>query len=82
MSDEEVVSEGLETDQLRQRLAGRLPGLVKAISEEMEPGSREFCLAAVDELVEYVSRLQALTDGVPMSREAGPDANRQGEEGT
>jgi len=50
------------------KLRNRLEGLTKAIGE-MEPGGREFCLAAISEWLDYTDVLRAQRDALKATLE-------------
>ena len=63
MSAEHVLRSSDTQNDTERKLRMRLEGLTKAVGE-MEPGQREFCLAAIDEWLGYMAGLRDQRDAL------------------
>ena len=63
MSAEHVLRNSSTQNDTERKLRMRLGGLHKAVGE-MEPGQREFCLAAIDEWLDYMAGLRDQNDAL------------------
>jgi len=72
VSAEHVLRSSDTQNDAERKLQRRLEGLSRAVGE-MEPGQREFCLAAIDEWLDYMAGLRDQRDALQASLEETAD---------